>query len=197
VILAGCEYNNATYKEKEPVNDNYLPLNVGNYWNFKSIGLSQGPGGSEIQFHREVASIVTINHHEYYLLIDTSPINNNTYKDSSYYRIDTNGFVYIYRKARPDFEDNLFRLNGNDHDTWSFPVEGGDHAQITLGVGSVTLGHVTLTNCKGYQYDVPNWADEEYSVTLAPGIGFVREYGAWGFGQILTSAKIDGQVFNF
>jgi len=195
-ILAGCEYNNVTYKEKEPATENYLPLKIGNYWNFQATGPSQGQ--STIQIHREVASLVTINNHEYYLLITSSSGNNYTYQDSSYYRIDSNSFVYIYRKSNPNFEDNRFRLNGDDHDTWSFPVEGNDDAHITLTVGSVTLGNVELTKCKSYFYDVIQWADEEYTITLAPGIGFVKEYSnAWGLGQVLTSAKINGQVFSF
>jgi hypothetical protein len=195
-VLAGCEYNNLTYKEKEPVVENYLPLKIGNYWNFQTTSHSQGQ--SSTQIHREVASIVTINNHEYYLLVTSSTNNSYTYQDSSYYRIDSNGFVYIYRKSNPNFEDNRFRLNGDDHDTWSYPVEGSEQAHITLTVESVTLDNIELNKCKSYFYDVTQWADEEYTIILAPGIGFVKEYSnAWGLGQILKSARIDGQVFNF
>ena len=190
-ILAGCEDNNI--RHEKPATENYLPLKVGNYWNFQTIS-AQGQGS--IQIHREVTSIVTINNHEYYLLINTST--NNNYVDSSYYRIDPSGFVYIYRKSNPNFEDNRFRLNGNDHDTWSYPVERNDQAQITLTVESITLGNIEITRCKSYYYNVIQWADEEYTITLAPGIGFVKEYSnAWGLGQELKSAKVDGQVFNF
>jgi len=193
-VLAGCEYHNVSYEI--PTIENYLPLKVGNYWNFESISFSQGQSSNQI--HREVASTATINNHEYYLLITTSTNDYYTYKDSSYYRIDHNGYVYIYRKSSPNYEDNRFRLNGNDHDTWSYPVEAGDQAQVTLTVESVTLGNVTLTNCKSHYYNVIQWADEENTITLAPGIGFVKEYSnAWGLGQELKSAMIDGQVFNF
>src|SRR6185369_5376389 len=126
--LAGCEYHNITYEK--PATESYLPLRVGNYWDFETISLS--PGQIPNQIHREVASVVTINNHQYYLLISTSTNNDYTYIDSSYYRVNNDGYVYIYRKSSPGFEDNRFRLNGNDHDTWSYPVETGDEAQVTL-----------------------------------------------------------------
>ena len=95
-VLAGCEYHNITYEKPAtetyiPLTDNYLPLAVGNYWDFETPNLS--PSQSSTQTHREVTSIATINNHQYYLLVSTLTINNYTYKDSSYYRIDNNGFV--------------------------------------------------------------------------------------------------------
>jgi hypothetical protein len=60
------------------------------------------------------------------------------------------------------------------------------------------VGRYLVTECKSYYYDEIQSADEENTITLAPGIGFVKEYAnAWGAGQILKSAKINGQVFNF
>jgi hypothetical protein len=111
-VLAGCEYHNITYEKPAietyiPLTDNYLPLAVGNYWDFETPNASRSQ--STTQTHREVTSITTINNHQYYLLVSTLTINNYTYKDSSYYRIDNNGFVYIYRKSSPDYEDNRFR----------------------------------------------------------------------------------------
>lgn len=104
----------------------------------------------------------------------------------------------IYRKSRPDYEDNRFRLNGNDHDTWSNQVEGGDYAQVTLTVETITLGNIVFNNAKNYYYDVVQRIDEGYNIILAPGIGFIEEYnGASGLDQELKSARIDGQVFNF
>jgi hypothetical protein len=131
-------------------------------------------------------------------LVSTLTINNYTYRDSSYYRIDRNGFVYIYRKSSPDYEDNRFRLDGNANDTWSYPVEGGDQAQVTLTVGTITVGNVAFTNSKSYYYDVTPWVDEENTITLAPGIGFVKEYSNSGWlDQTIKSAKINGRVYNF
>lgn len=193
-VLTGCQYHDIIYEK--PANESYLPLEVGNYWNFETISSSQVQEPNQI--HREVTSIVTINNHDYYLLVNTSTNSAYTYKDSSYYRVDNNGYVFIYRKSSPRFEDNRFRLNGNNHDTWSYPVESGDEAHVTLTMESVTLGNVTLANCKSHFFDVVRWADEENTITLAPGVGFVKEYSnAWGIGQELKSAKIGDRVFNF
>jgi hypothetical protein len=46
--------------------------------------------------------------------------------------------------------------------------------------------------------NVSEWADEEYTTTLAKGIGFVQEYSnAWGLGQVLESATINGRKYDF
>ncbi|HEV8513427.1 MAG TPA: hypothetical protein VGQ59_09120, partial [Cyclobacteriaceae bacterium] len=70
VILSGCEYNNVAPEKPAGDNENYLPLKVGNYWDFEMMSPSQGQ--SSIQVHREVTAVVTVNHHEYYLLINSS-----------------------------------------------------------------------------------------------------------------------------
>jgi len=191
-VVVGCHYDSITYEI--PMTKNYLPLEVGNYWNFKTTGGSP----TQVDLHREVVSLVTINNNQYYLLVNSLLDANQVYKDSTYYRIEDNGFVYTYRKSQPDFEENPFRLNGTNHDTWTFPMQGKDQTQMTLTFGSLWLGNVEIADCKSYFFNVPKIADEEYTITLAPGIGFVKEYSdAWGVGQVLQSARINGQVFKF
>ncbi|GHN01846.1 hypothetical protein WSM22_33350 [Cytophagales bacterium WSM2-2] len=189
-LFAGCRHDDLAVKI--PQDENYLPLEVGNYWNLQPVGqVSIG-----LQAHREVMGVATINNHEYFLLVTSYIENSNV--DSAYYRMDTNGFVHIYRKNQPNFEDNRFRLFAKDGDKWKYPVDGSSEAEITLTVGSLTIGNAEIANCKSYFFNVTNWADEEYTITLAPGIGFAKEYSnAWGFGQILKSARIHGQVYNF
>ena len=73
-----------------------------------------------------------------------------------------------------------------------------DEVTISLSVSTLDIGNKTLKNCKAYYYDVDNWADEEYTVTLAKGIGFVKEYSnAWGNGALLKSATINGRKIDF
>ena len=117
--------------------------------------------------------------------------------DTVYYRLDDNGFVYSRRKYN-QVEENKFRLNAKNGDTWMYPVENNDLAAIKLFVVDVELRTKDLQNCKAYFYDVAQWADEEYTITLAKGLGFVKEYSnAWGMGQVLESVTINGQKFNF
>ncbi|HEV8513428.1 MAG TPA: hypothetical protein VGQ59_09125 [Cyclobacteriaceae bacterium] len=194
-ILIGCEHSDIRHEKPTDESENYLPLKVGNYWNLEITDNSLGYAD---KIHREVAATATINNHEYYLLITSSAYDNYTYKDSSYYRIDPSGFVYIYQKAHPNYEDNLFRLNGNDQDSWSYTIERNNEVQIKLTVESVTLGNTEITKCKSYFYNAIQWEDEEYTTTLAPGIGFVKDCGFFsGVCQELKSARINGHVYNF
>lgn len=170
-----------------PAQSDYLPLQVGNYWDFKSSNTSS----DEIVEHREVVDEVRLNDLDYFLLVSTWSGHSN--KDSVYYRIEPNGRVYKYRKNI--FEENRFRLNATEGETWSYQVPVDDIAHITVRETTVTISKRKFRNCKEYYYDVEQWADEEYSITLAPGIGFVKEYSpAWGLGQVLHAAKINGRV---
>jgi len=194
LALCGCYSDSIDFGLHS--DQSYLPLEVGNSWDFRPLGSS-----GDATIHREVVG--TINReadgHTYYLLVTTSlakppalPIR----PDTAYYRIDDDGYVYILRDYN-NYVDKRFKLNAKNGNTWTYPVDDHSNAKITVTVSSVEVGSTTIANCKSYYYDVLNWADEENTITLAPGIGFVKEYGAWGLGQILTSAKIHGHAYNF
>ena len=192
VLMAACECNDEPQPERS---NDYLPLVVGNYWNFKGTGFVSG----ELVEHREVVDYVTLNNMEYYLLVSThlSPVWSGNYKDSAYYRIDNNGFVYVYKKSI-DIEENRYRLNAKDGDTWSYDFVDQYVADMTLRETSKHVGKIEFTNCKDYSFNIVQWADEEYTYALAPGIGFLREFSdAWGGGLELKSARIDGQEIEF
>jgi len=196
-LLSSCYYHN-NVAPKTPNGWSYLPLEIGNSWDFQPLG-----GSPEASIHREVVDILNrqTDGYTYYLLVTTSnarppalPIR----PDSAFYRIDDNGYVYILRKYQTTSLDNRFRLNANDGGTWTYPVDDHSTAKITVATESLKIGNTQVSNCKSYYYDVVNWADEENTIVLAPGIGFVKEYSdAWCFGQILKTAKIHGQVYNF
>jgi hypothetical protein len=189
LLFTACTYNNIITEVRPE--SNYLPLEIGNSWDFKTLY-----GSPYTRIHREVMGKATVNNREYYLLVTTSSY--STIPDSAYYRIDNNGFVYIHRYFQGNFEDNRFRLNANNGDSWTFPVDSNSIATIKTTAESLILGNTEIKDCKSYFFNVLNWADEEYTITLAPGIGFAKEYSnAWGFGQILKSAKIHGEIHNF
>jgi len=188
LILSAC------HSDDLPITQDYLPLQIGNYWNFKSIN---EPGNNTF-VHREVVRISVIDNREYYLLVDSARYGDTIYKDSSYYRVASDGNVFVFRKNQSGLEDNRFRLNGNDGDTWSYQRGDDGKVTISLSVSTLTINNKEIKNCKGYYLDVERWADEENTVTLAPGIGFVKEYSdAWGMGWVVESARINGQNFNF
>jgi len=189
LLATACSYNNVPMDVRSMLN--YLPLEIGNSWDFKTLY-----GSPYSRIHREVMGKATINNREYYLLVTTSSY--STIPDSSYYRIDNNGFVYIHRYYQGNFEDNRFRLNASNGDSWTYPIDNNSIATIRTTAESLVLGDTEVKNCKGYYFDVAKWADEEYTIILAPEIGFAKEYSnAWGLGQVLKSAKIHGEIHNF
>lgn len=193
VVMAACVCNEDP--QPEVSSTDYLPLAIGNYWEFKGIGFV----GNDLVEHREVVDRVTLNNIEYYLLVSThlSPVWSGANKDSAYYRIDNDGFVYVYRKSI-NLEENRYRLNGKDGDTWSYDFVNQSVADMTLKEVAKKVGKVEVANCKDYSFDVQKWADEEYTYTLAPGVGFLKEFSdAWGGGQELKSARINGRKFEY
>lgn len=191
-FLAACDCSDEPNPE---ISNSYLPLSIGNFWDFKSTSHS----GDELIEHREVEDIVTLNDREYFMLVSTrlSEIWSGHYRDTAYYRIDNDGFVFVYRK-NIGIEENRYRLNAKDGDTWSYPFVDDYVADIRLSERSKTVGKTEVDHCKDYSFDVQQWADEEYTYTLAPGVGFLKEFSdSWGAGQELKRAKVNGRLFEF
>lgn len=192
LIMTACECDEDPQPE---LSNDYLPLTIGNYWNFKSVGYA----GERLTEHREVKDYVTLNGKEYYLVVSTplSDVASDQYRDTSYYRIDNAGFVYVYRKSI-GLEENRYRLNAKDGDTWTYDFIDNYIATMRLSELSKKIGDAEVEHSKDYSFDVEQWADEEYTYTLAPGIGFLKEFSdAWGGGQELKSARINGRYIEF
>ena len=154
-VMTAC----ACDEDPQPeLSDDYLPLAIGNYWEFKGTGFVS----NELVEHREVVDRVNLNNMEYYVLESTHLATSwsGAYKDSAYYRIDNDGYVYVYRKSL-GFEENRYRLNGKDGDTWSYDFIDQYIADMTLREVTRNIGKVYFDNCKDYSFDVEQWADEE------------------------------------
>jgi len=188
-LLSACDENT----DLKTTSGSYLPLQVGNSWRFESTN----PAAKDGFYFKRVMDTVTLNEHTYYEIVSGWSTSTEDIQDVAYYRVDDDGFVYILRLAN-NYEENRFRLNATDGDTWSYLIDDNDTAVISLTVSPLTIGSKELKDCKKYFYNVENWADEEYTITLAKGIGFVKEHSdAWGQGSILKSATINGQEINF
>jgi hypothetical protein len=169
----------------------YLPLRVGDYWDFKGVNTNL----NTIVQHWEVSGTAHLNGHEYYLIAKFDAVN-HTLIDSMYLR-EANGDVYTYRRSM-GFEELRYKLNANDGDTWTYPLVNGEVMNVTLHVGALEVASKTVLDCRNYYFDVEQWADEEHTSTLAPNIGFIREYSdAWGSGIVLSKASIGGNVIQF
>jgi hypothetical protein len=172
--------------------NSYLPLQVGNEWKFVP---TTGGTGEQYTFKRVISTVIRDNH-EYAQVISGYSIATEVTTDTTYYRIGANGFVY-FRKGNNE-EENVFRLNGADGDSWNYELKNDYKVSINLKITTLQLDGKDLTDCKGYYYDVNMIADEENTTTLAKEIGFVKLYSdAWGSGSILKSAIINGHQLNF
>jgi hypothetical protein len=191
ILLMACDDDSSF----ETGSDNYLPLEVGNIWIFKSL-----QDNSDYKDFKRVTAEITFDNLVYAEVVSgrfypDSNLDDSTY-DTSYYRVDNNGHVYCRRKNSVA-EENIFRLNAVDGDTWTYPTENRETVVITVSLVDLELSNKNLRNCKAYYYDVNQWIDEENTTMLAQGIGFVKEYADWGTGHVLESATINGREFNF
>src|SRR5690349_3127127 len=91
--LFSCTDDNSVIPP-EKLSTSYLPLQVGNYWEFKWIGAT--PNSSVI--HREVVGKADLDGREYYLLTSREAPSQQ-WIDSVYYRVESNGDVYTLRKG--------------------------------------------------------------------------------------------------
>ena len=191
-VLVSCDSEEVSRTLAEKQSSNYLPLEVGNFWDFKA---TNGPTDAVVQ-HREVKGTAFVKGQKYYLVISSGQ-SGQSWVDSVYYRVETNGDVYTYRR-RTDSEELKYKLFAGDGDTWSYVIADDDKMDVMVHIKTVATGAATIEDCKAYYFDVEQWADEEETITLAPGVGFFREYSdAWGLGIVLTKASIGGSVFEY
>ena len=190
ILLMGCDDDSSF----EAGSSNYLPLEVGNVWIFRAL-----QNNSDYKNFKKVTAEITLDDLVYAEVVSgrlyPDDIDDSTY-DTAYYRVDNNGHVF-FRQKNSLAEQNIFRLNAGDGDTWSYPIENSETVVITVSLIDLELSNKNLRNCKAYYFDVDKWVDEEHTTTLAQGIGFVKEYAVWGTGHVLESATINGREFNF
>ncbi len=156
-----------------PMSGDYLPMQVQNYW--------------EIE-HTDKISI-----------INTKVIDNKTYfgflqgTDTTYYRSENNK---IYARQSGGDEAVKFDLTSNAKGSWSF-----NDWNVTLVSKNDTLliNHTKIPNCYHFFFDVPMVADEEHSIWLAPGIGFIKKdcgFCPWPFLN-LVKARVNNVEITF
>jgi hypothetical protein len=174
-LLAASIAGSSCKKDKDTLllGDDYFPLSVGNNWKLEHLDL------------REIVGKTTLENKEYYIMTINS--------DSIYYRRDGNS---ILQKTQPTGESVLFRLDANVGDSWQFPMGSGSSAyNVTLAskTDTVIINGKQFTNCYHFFFDAPLVVDEEHSVVLAPGIGYIKENcGFCPYPQLLLEhAKID------
>ncbi|MBN1950688.1 MAG: hypothetical protein JW801_05765 [Bacteroidales bacterium] len=166
LVFMACEKKNVI------LSDDYLPLEVGNYWKLEFIDTTRVTGTTEIGGK------------EYYIL--------ETPQYSTYYRVE-NGKVYVSTSGEKG--DLKFNLTADAGDDWMY----GEYV-VTLHskTDTVVVGDTPIPDCYHFGFDVPGMCDEEHSIWLAPGIGFIRK--ACGFclnpNMVLVEAMIGGEAID-
>jgi hypothetical protein len=169
---------------------NYLPLEVGNYWEFTN---KMSGGAALATITRTVTGKTNLEGKEYFVVVTSD---SNSYSDTAYYRKDDQQYVYVMH--RRSGEENTFRLLASDGTSWSYPTENQSAYNVNVAIATLQINDLSVDSCKTFSYDVPQWADEEHFVTLAPGVGFIKEGSyAWGITSTLRKARISGVEISF
>ncbi|MFC1476689.1 hypothetical protein ACFL5S_01855 [Fibrobacterota bacterium] len=163
----------------------YLPLSIGNEWNFICTDAWQG-----IKYHIEITDTVTI-------------------KDNLYYAFKVNAQERKYL-LRNDGSECIFTYDSlGDRKLYDFTLDDGaqyqfidniisgkvDTFSVTVQTEDISVPAGTFTG-KSFFFDIPLMCDEEYSKCFAKGVGFIfkRQYGTSEATASLTYAIIDGEV---
>jgi hypothetical protein len=159
--------------EKMTLTNNYLPLKSGNYWQL------------DYTDREEIVGTKIINNKTYYLL--------QYQNDTSYYRIENDKIFVIENNQN---ESVKFNLRANVNDTWNY---NSYKVKLTSKTDIITINGHKIINCYQFFFDVPVMVDEEHSIWLAPGIGFIQEQCGECLHQIrkLDEARIDGQIIHY
>jgi hypothetical protein len=176
------------------ISPNLYPLEVGNYWEYGYM-------------KEEITDSINLNGHIYFikisfpLNIDTSNI--NYYVDTNYYR--NNGTSTFYKHRINDAELLLYDFSMSKGDEITIPynnfdAQRNDSEKILLSekFDTVHLNILIVDSCYKFYYDVIQWADEEHTEWVKPGLGVVKRLSnGWGIKNLLTKAKVGGKVFEF
>src|SRR5688572_21185610 len=119
VSLVGCEYGRM---DDVSPSDSYLPLQVGNSWKFVQMN-NQNPS-LNYSFKRVTDEVLWEGNTWFEVVTGyANPV--EIIGDTSYYRIDSKGYVYVRHKGETTAE-NKFRLKGADGDSWSYEIDDGE-----------------------------------------------------------------------
>jgi hypothetical protein len=160
ILMISCS------KEASMEDIGYFPLHVGNQWDYIK--------GDEVR----TDAIVTLDDKQYYRFISSTP----DFRDTTYYRRVENK---IYETKDGSHEYLKFDLDPKENETWelSFVPNAEDKYIATLRSRDVVIetDNFIFEDCFEFYYDIPRWADDEFTIFLAKGIGIVKQIYWGGF----------------
>jgi hypothetical protein len=164
---------------KIEVSCDYLPLKVGNYWNFELAGKYL------------VRESYILNGTEYFGVIN----DNGT---STFYRKHDNK-IYVKELALENTEEMKFDLTAETNSTWTY---GKGNVTLITRNATVTIGEMQIDSCLQFNFHNKNLTDYGFTIWLAPRIGFIQQTCQECFGSSfeimkLLKANINNQEIEF
>jgi hypothetical protein len=164
LIIVSCQKDHTS---KIEVTSDYLPLSVGNYWEFELSGKYL------------VKETQLINGKEYYEI-------NNDYGSSSFYRKQDNK-IYVRELSAHGKEEMKFDLAAETNDTWTY---GAGYVTLVNRDAIVTIGGNQIDSCLEFRFHNDRLVDFGSEVWLAPGIGFIQQSCQECFGSASATIQI-------
>lgn len=171
----------------EPSDNNYFPLAIGNSWEYQNITTT--------------VTDTVVKNDEVYFQLDNINYHADTvyFSYTEYYRITASGEVYRYDESSGNTYI-VYKLTPQKEQTWHYDT-GDDYKWKVMTEGAVEtvkLGEQNIKKCMRFSYDLEVAVDDEHFVVLAPGLGkIVSGSYAWGLGDTLKAAHINGKDYSF
>ena len=148
IVVFMLSFVSCEEQDRKNLAESYLPLEIGNYWKLENTE------------KREILNKTFISDKEYYIV--------KYMKDTFYYRIEDNK-VFV---KNMNSENIIFDFNAKEKSSWNF-----DYITVSLinKKDTIVINHKQYTNCYHFLFDIPEMADDEFSIWLAPDIGFIQE----------------------
>jgi hypothetical protein len=169
ICLLSCDKK----EEKATFTNVYLPLETGNYWQFDNTD------------KKEIIGTKIINGKTFYSLKYLS--------DTTYYRIENDKVFVIEHTGSAAVK---FNLSANVNETWNF---NSYIVKMVSKTDTITINNQKIINCCHFYFNIPVAVDDEHSIWLAPGIGFIQERCGECMYPVskLNKARIGGIDFDY
>ena len=155
----------------------YFPVGEGDSWTYKSVQ-------KNFTWAIEIVGTQTINEKEYSIF--RRSFENSAYSDSSFYRVDEDGKVFINY-----FEKDFLLIDFNLGKGAEWQSYGAFKAGIPNTDEVVLSPAGNFTSCIEVLFDMPATEGPERVCKYAPGVGLVEYKTADGLSKLI-SANVDG-----
>ncbi len=186
-LFTSCDKDDSDSDPLPATTSIYFPLEIGDRWEYPNR-------------IRKVNSEVEVNNKKYMQVVDEFYEDDVLlYEKESFYRKNNQKVYKLYADKLNEF---LFLdFSKREGESWKYKTANDDNEKWNVEVLSetnFTINKHIIENCKQFFYDVPNYFDEEHSITYAPGIGEISKHSSvWGFDETIKKAVINGNEFVF